>query len=516
MKQLKTLLTSVLLATVIVFGCTEDEPEVDITDIKFDGEKVTVTEGFTVDLDTVLTVSGADANQAQISFTSGDATIVSVDGFILTAVKAGSTTLTATEANSELTATVNVEVVAKEVDVTGVSLNQTEADLKVGDELQLTATIAPEDATEKGIIWSVTFPSGSKNAEDSPSAIATVSDQGLVKAVSAGDVVVTAKTKDGEFTASASISVTNIAVTQITISPESATVNVNETVQLTATIIPDNATIKDVTWSVDFDAEAGRTQIASPTVDYYLEISQDGLLKAKERCDECAFIARATSSDGEVSTYINVSINYVPVTSITLIPSESFEVNAGETYKMAYSVLPDNATDKTVSWKITTASNGDQCRVLAVPSYDDYATVDADGVITAIMPYESCGYDLAIQATTNSSDSDASASTNFQIIQLVTGLSILDPSGSPIESTYAVDCGTTEFDYNYEPGNASNSDVTWSIDNDTHFSIDQNGVLDAKTSAPSGVHTVKLTITAKDGSGVKKEITITYNRDACV
>lgn len=514
MKQLKTLLTSVLLATVIVFGCTEDEPEVDITDIKFDGEKVTVTEGFTVDLDTVLTVSGADADQAQISFTSGDATIVSVDGFILTAVKAGNTTLTATEANSELTATVNVEVVAKEVDVTGVSLNQTEADLKVGDELQLTATIAPEDATEKGIIWSVAFPSGSKSAEDSPSAIATVSDQGLVKAVSAGDVVVTAKTKDGEFTASASISVTNIAVTQITISPESATVNVNETVQLTATIIPDNATIKDVTWSVDFDAEAGRTQIASPTVDYYLEISQDGLLKAKERCDECAFIARATSKDGEVSTFINVSINYVKVESITLAPSSLFTIHKGSTKQMEYVVMPENATDPTITWKISNTMSQGDCGLSSI-NYDDYAMVDAQGLITAVSPFNNdCNDNLIVEA--HHSDLLSPASTEFDVTIPVESLTILTAAGGPAgESINRGGCSSYQFGVSVSPGSPYDDSVSWSVDNEDTFTIDQTGLITFKSLSNGHSSTTKVTVTANDGSGASDSIDVIVNFNGC-
>ncbi|WP_456461370.1 Ig-like domain-containing protein [Reichenbachiella sp.] len=515
MKQLKTLLTSVLLATVIVFGCTEDEPEVDITDIKFDGEKVTVTEGFTVDLDTVLTVSGADADQAQISFTSGDATIVSVDGFILTAVKAGNTTLTATEANSELTATVNVEVVAKEVDVTGVSLNQTEADLKVGDELQLTATIAPEDATEKGIIWSVAFPSGSKNTEDSPSAIATVSDQGLVKAVSAGDVVVTAKTKDGEFTASASISVTNIAVTQITISPESATVNVNETVQLTATIIPDNATIKDVTWSVDFDAEAGRTQIASPTVDYYLEISQDGLLKAKERCDECAFIARATSKDGEVSSYISVTIKYIPVTSITLDPNELFEIIKGNTRQINFTILPENATDKTVSsWDISHTGVPDLCGLSSI-DFDTYATVDENGTLTGLNSFfDDCNNNLIVRA--HHPDLVDPATVEFDVINPVESLDILDNTGEPVSSINFNGCGSYDLGVSISATFPYNSSVTWSSESPDILPIDKNGVIELGPNAPFPLNTtIKVTVEANDGAGASDSIDIVINYNGC-
>lgn len=514
MKQLKSLLTGIFLATAIVSGCTEDEPEVDITDIKFDGEKVTVTEGFTVDLDTVLTVSGTDADQAQISFTSGDGSIVSVDGFILTALKAGNTTLTATEENTKLTASLNVEVLTKEVDVTGVSLNQSEAELKVGEELQLTATIAPEDATEKGITWSIAFPSESKNKENDPSDIATVSDEGLVKAISAGDVVVTAQTKDGAFTASTSISVTNIAVTQITISPESATININETAQLSATIIPTDATIKDVTWSVDFDAEAARTQIESPTVDYYLEISKDGLLKAKERCDECAFIARATSADGEVSSFINVTINYVAVESITLDPSELFNIFKGETYQLKYTITPENASDPNVSsWDISHTGVPDLCGLSSI-DFDNYATVN-NGLITAVDPFfDDCNNNLIARAY--HPDLANPATVEFDITNPVTSLSILDDTDEPASSINFHGCGSYDLGLSISAASPYNSSVTWSSQSPDILPIDKNGVIQLGPNPPSIINaTIKVTVTADDGGGASDSIDIVINFNGC-
>ncbi|WP_422359823.1 Ig-like domain-containing protein [Reichenbachiella sp.] len=515
MKQLKRLLTSTFLASALLFACTEDEPEVDITDIKFDGDKVIVTEGFTVDLDTTLVITGSDADQAQISFSSGDETIFSVDGFILTAVKAGTTTVTATEANTELTASIPVEVVAKTVDVTGVSLDKETADMKVGDELQLTATVAPEDATEKGITWSVVFSSDAKSKEDSPTDIATVSDEGLVKALAAGDVVVTAKTKDGEFTASVSITITNIAVTQITISPESVSVNVNETAQLTATVIPDNATLKEVSWSVDFDAEAGRMQVAAPSVDTYLEISDDGLLKAKERCDECAFIARATSSDGEVSSYINVTINYIPVTSITLDPNELFNIFKGDTRQIEYTVLPEDATDPTVSsWDISHTGVPDLCGLSSI-DFDNYATVDENGVLTASSSFfDDCNNNLIVRA--HHPDLANAATVEFDVTNPVESLDILDDTGESATSIDWHGCGSYDLGVSITATSPYNSSVTWSSESPDILPIDKNGVISLGPNPPVPLNTtIKVTVTADDGSGAGDTIDIVINYNEC-
>lgn len=518
MKQLKTLLTGVLLTTVIVFGCTEDEPEVDITDIKFDGDKVIVTEGFTVNLDTVLVITGSDADQAQISFSSGDETIFSVDGFILTAIKAGTTTVTATEANTELTASVPVEVIAKTVDVTGITLDKETADMMVGDELQLTATVAPEDATEKGVTWSVVFPSDAKNKEDSPTDIATVSDKGLVTAVSAGDVVVSAKTKDGEFTANIEISISNVAVTGVAIGPDPIEVNVNEYVQLTTTFSPENATNQNVTWSLVLEEtdEEARTNneiviVIPPTANDYAEIDENGKLKGKLECDGCGLMAVVTTEDGEFTDELPVKITYIPVTSITLDPNSYFTINKGETFQMEYTIEPENATNQEVEWEIDYYN---ECRAAAAaPSADDYATVDENGKITAI-DNNPCGLKLSASVA----DLRSPATVDFNVVIPVESLTINSAAGGPIsESINLSFCGSGEYNFGYtvNPEDATNSGVTWSVEDQTNFSISQSGLL-TYIGGELGTFTTEVMLAAKDGSGIATTISVIVEvHDAC-
>ncbi|MDE6440960.1 MAG: Ig-like domain-containing protein, partial [Bacteroidales bacterium] len=81
--------------------------------------------------------------------------------------------------------------------VTGVTLDKTAAELTVGGEaLQLTATVAPADATDKTVAWT-----------SSNEAVATVSASGLVTAVAAGEADITVTTKDGGFTAVCKVTV---------------------------------------------------------------------------------------------------------------------------------------------------------------------------------------------------------------------------------------------------------------------------------------------------------------------
>lgn len=91
---------------------------------------------------------------------------------------------------------VTVTYKAAAVAVTGVTLSKTELSLAIGDSETLVATVAPERATDKSVVWSSSAPR-----------IASVDQSGKVTAKSAGSAVITVKTNDGSFTASCNLSV---------------------------------------------------------------------------------------------------------------------------------------------------------------------------------------------------------------------------------------------------------------------------------------------------------------------
>ena len=92
--------------------------------------------------------------------------------------------------------TVNLYYNDKVVSVTGVSLNESSITLDVGGSKTLTATVAPDNATNKKVRWT----------SDKETA-ATVSEDGVVTAVAGGTAVITATTHDGLFTASCTVTV---------------------------------------------------------------------------------------------------------------------------------------------------------------------------------------------------------------------------------------------------------------------------------------------------------------------
>ncbi|MDE6555898.1 MAG: C10 family peptidase, partial [Duncaniella sp.] len=205
------------------------------TSITLDRSVAVITEGETLTL--VATVLPETANDKSVIWASSNEEVATVDGGIVTALKPGEATITAVTSN-HLQATCTVTVKAKIIEPTGISLDKTEASIVEGQTLTLTATIDPEMATDKTVIWST-----------SDEEVATV-EEGVVTAVKAGQAVITAKTSNG-LSATCNVTVTAqvIEPTGISLDKTEASIVEGQTLTLTATIDPEMATDKTVIWS---------------------------------------------------------------------------------------------------------------------------------------------------------------------------------------------------------------------------------------------------------------------------
>ena len=123
---------------------------------------------------------------------------------------------------------------------TGVRLNKTSATLRVGDTDTLVATMAPWNITSKDAIWS----------SDKPT-VATVDSSGKVTAKGVGMAVITVTTADGVNSDSCAVTVDPaiIPVTSVTFNKISTTITAGATETLVATVLPADATNKNLTWS---------------------------------------------------------------------------------------------------------------------------------------------------------------------------------------------------------------------------------------------------------------------------
>lgn len=212
-------------------------------------EATSASAGTTAELSASATDQyGAGIDPGSVSWHSEDAKTASVRGGVVTGVKAGSTAVWASVVNARgetvESGRVAVTVNKVKVAVTGISVSQPSLTLDPGDEASLTATVSPDDASDKGVSWS------SSNAS-----VATVDDQGNIRAVSAGDATITA-TARGNLDAKATCSVhVRMKVSGVYVSPSSVTLDAsNMSATVVATVQPANAENTGVNWSYEGSA----------------------------------------------------------------------------------------------------------------------------------------------------------------------------------------------------------------------------------------------------------------------
>lgn len=155
------------------------------------GEDNSVEVGSTLTLP--VTCSPAFATSAY-NWSSSDTNVATVANGVITGVAAGSATITVSTAKGAK-AEFGVTVVNNIVHVTGITLDKTTAKVTEQSQLTLTATVAPENASNKNVNWS-----------SSDETVATVAD-GVVTAIKAGTTTITVTTVDGEKTATCEVTV---------------------------------------------------------------------------------------------------------------------------------------------------------------------------------------------------------------------------------------------------------------------------------------------------------------------
>ena len=140
------------------------------------------------------------------------------------------------------TVTFDIANPAASTPVEGITLNQTELSLGVGSSSTLTATVAPDNATNKAVTWTT------DNAE-----VATVAD-GVVTAVAEGTATITATTVDGGFTASCAVTVTAAATAEgYTVSMKDSSVTAAKGGAASANVMVSGHSDENITGYNDYD-----------------------------------------------------------------------------------------------------------------------------------------------------------------------------------------------------------------------------------------------------------------------
>ena len=272
----------------------------------------------------------------QLTWKSSDPAVAYVDangrveGF-----KTGTANITATTTDgSNLTATCRVTVIKY---ATSIALNHDELTLYAGEKATLTATVKPGDATDKSVSWA-----------SSDEEVVKVSQTGEMTAVGTGHAQVTATTRDGSnLTAACNVTV-NARAESLTFDVEEKSISVGETFTLTPNVQPEEASPR-LTW-----------ESSDPAVAHV---------------DENGHVEGITSGTADITATTTDGSNLTATCHVTVIKYvSSIELNedemtlfAGETKKLIATVIPMDATNRTLAWTST----------------DEAVATVEDGIVTA-------------------------------------------------------------------------------------------------------------------------------------
>lgn len=291
----------------------------------------------------VATVSPSDADNKTIVWSSSDESVAIVDNNgNVTAINGGEAKITVSSVeNSEIRDECIVTVIQP---TTGIVLNKPALELEEDDSEQLVATITPDNASNKSVNWT-----------SSDISVAMVSLDGTVYAIKPGQATIMATTVDGGFVALCKVTVKAkvIVAESLSLSTTTASLSVGETLQLSANILPENTSNKDIRWT------STNTEIAV--------VSESGLVSAIKEGN--VQIVASTTDGSNLSAICETTVNsrFVPITQIAISPS-SVKLAVGETFNLETQITPVDATNKKINWSSTNAS---------------VVTVDSHGQLTA-------------------------------------------------------------------------------------------------------------------------------------
>ncbi len=482
------------------------------------------------------TVSPSNATNKSVVFSSSNPFVASVNnsGTVL-GISPGTAKITAKTSNGK-SASVNITVKAPVILPQSVTVTAASSEILVGGSTTVSATILPENATNKSVSFS-----------SSDASIASVDNNGLVTGISPGTATITAKTSNGKVNSvTITVKAPEILPQEIAVSIASSEIIVGDSTTVSATVLPENATDKSVSFSssdasiasvdnnglvtgispgtakITVSTHNGKTSSVDVIVKPAVIFAESVTLTAQEEkivegssttltvtvlpedtTDKTvSFISNNTfvatvSEDGVVTavsagtakitaTTINGKSASVDITvePLVILPEsvsleiEPEEIPVGSAAAAKAKILPEDATEKTVTFK---------------SENEDIATVNSEGVIIGISP------GTATITVTTSNDKSASAKVTVNEVP-VTSVTV-DPASREITLTE-----TTTLSAEIAPANATNKTLTWSSTEPNVATVDQNGVV-------RGIGEGDATIRATATNGIYGECAVHVKRE---
>jgi len=329
----------------------EKSSTITVTGVEISEETIELNQGNSVSIQ--ATVKPENATNKNVSWSSSDINVATVENGIVTGVSEGTATITVTTEDGNKTDTCEVTVVAANneeeiINVTAVKLNVNSIKINKNSTYTLVPTVEPNNATNKNVSWS-----------SSDINVATV-ENGVVTGVSEGTATITVTTEDGNKTDTCEVTVLAanneeeiINVTAVKLNVNSIEIDKNSIYTLVPTVEPNNATNKNVSWS---------------SSDINVATVENGVVTG---VSEGTATITVTTEDGNKTANCTVKVNNnseVKLENITL-NKRALELEVGDEANLVVSFNPENVSNKEVTWS---------------SSNTQVATVDANGIITAI------------------------------------------------------------------------------------------------------------------------------------
>ena len=459
MKKTFIILMAGALLTLLLSTCSDGENKnepvvIEVEAIKLSQTTLTLAVGDEAKL--TATVSPDNATNKTVTWSSDNTAIatVSAQGTV-TAVAEGSAVVMATAGGKSAKCTVTVQ--NGTVAVESITLSEETLTLTEGATFQLTATVMPDNATDKTVIWNT-----------SDGSIVTVSEDGLVTAVAEGTATIIASAGGQSTQCEVTVTKEVIEVEGITLSQTSLLLGEGATATLTATVTPENATDKTVTWSSSDESVA--------------TVSGDGLVTGVK---EGKAVVTATAGEKNAQCEVTVQKGVVEVTEITLSQT-NLTLTEGETAALTATVLPTDATDKTVTW---------------ISSNPSVATVSDAGLVTAVL-----------EGTTTITASAGGKTAQCTVTVEKAFIAVTEVTLS--QSSLILDEGATaQLIATVLPTDATDKTVTWSSSNPSVATV-SDGLVTAQQegttliTASAGGQSAQCTVTVQKGVVAVTEVTL--------
>lgn len=346
------------------------------------------------------------SNKALIwSSSNTDIATVDADG-VISAKAVGAATITAKTMDGAKTTTVKVNVVVPTVRVANVQLSKIATSLAIGSTERATATVLPSNATNNSILWK------SNNA-----AVARVDSSGLITAVGVGTTDIVAIASDNAKMATMRVVVTPIKVQSVKMDKKNILLEVGNTDRIVATISPNDATNRKITWSSSNNAivavdQNGNLYAKSTGLAVIAAITEDGNKTATANivvdATEAPVIDRP---DEEERSGVDYDLDTVLTTGIKINQSDT-TINVGQTINLTATILPNNATNKNLDWS---------------SSDNSIASVSSSGVVEGV----SSG---VATITASTKDTEKTAKVSIKVVGSSSGKSRSGGSGGDNDS----------------------------------------------------------------------------------